>query len=114
MLGHCAQLVEHYRGLAEGEVARAKSALTNQARADHYARAAEHLRLAKAADSLDFQKLPGSVEAARVPHVHHLPPHSPLLGTGAESRNGSSSCAVIATLVVVVLQISKWSAYRAI
>ena len=54
MSGHCAQLVEHYRGLAEGEVAQAKSALTNQARADHYARAAEHLRLAKAAEEFRF------------------------------------------------------------
>jgi hypothetical protein len=45
MLGHPAKLAEHYRELAEGEVARAKFAVTNEARADHYARAAEHLRL---------------------------------------------------------------------
>jgi hypothetical protein len=45
-----AKLVVHYRELADGEVQRAKFALTNEARADHYARAAEHLRLAKAAE----------------------------------------------------------------
>jgi hypothetical protein len=54
MLGHPAKLAEHYRVLAEGEVVRAKLAMTNQARADHYARAAEHLRLAKAAEELGF------------------------------------------------------------
>ena len=56
MSGHFVQLVEHYRELAEGEVARAKFALTNEARADHYARAAEHMRLAKAAEEFGFQK----------------------------------------------------------
>lgn len=50
MSGHPTKLAEHYRELAEGEVARAKFVLTNEARADHYARAAEHLRLAKAAE----------------------------------------------------------------
>jgi len=56
MSGHLTQLAEHYRRLAEGEVARAKLAQTNQARADHYARAAEHSRLAKAAEEFGFQK----------------------------------------------------------
>ena len=56
MSGYPAKLAEHYRNLAEGEVARAKLAMTNQARADHYARAAEHLRLAKDAKELGFQK----------------------------------------------------------
>jgi hypothetical protein len=55
MSGYPAKLAEHYRNLAEGEVARAKSALTNEARADHYARAAEHLRLAKAAEEFAFR-----------------------------------------------------------
>jgi hypothetical protein len=56
MSGHPAKLAEHYRELAEGEVARAKFAPTNEARADHYTRAAEHLRLAKAAEEFVFQK----------------------------------------------------------
>jgi hypothetical protein len=56
MSAHSAKLAQHYRELAEGEVARAKFALTNEARADHYARAAEHLRLAKAAEELGLQK----------------------------------------------------------
>ena len=56
MSGHSAQLVEHYRELVEGEVTRAKFALTNEARADHYARAVEHLRLAKAAEEFGYQK----------------------------------------------------------
>ena len=54
-----AKLAEHYRELADGEVERAKFALTNEARADHYARAAEHLRLAKAAEEFGFQKAAG-------------------------------------------------------
>jgi hypothetical protein len=63
MSGHPAKLTEHYRDLAEGEVARAKLATTNEARADHYARAAEHLRLANAAEQFGFSKLSGLVEA---------------------------------------------------
>jgi hypothetical protein len=59
MSGHPAKLAEHYRELAEGEAARAKFALTNEARADHFARAAEHLRLAKAAEEFVFQKTAG-------------------------------------------------------
>ena len=59
MLDHPAKLAEHYRELAEGEVARAKLAVTNEARADHYARAAEHLRLAKTAEEFGFQKAAG-------------------------------------------------------
>ena len=42
--------------MAEGEVERSRFALTNEARADHYARAAEHMRLAKAAEEFGFQK----------------------------------------------------------
>jgi hypothetical protein len=59
MSGQPAKLAEHYRKLAEGEVARAKLAVTNQARADHYARAAEHLRLAEDAEKFGFQKAVG-------------------------------------------------------
>jgi hypothetical protein len=59
MSGHPSNLAEHYRELAEGEVARANFALTNEARADHYARAAEHLRLAEAAEEFVFQKAAG-------------------------------------------------------
>jgi hypothetical protein len=50
MSGYRTKLTEHYRELAEGEVALAKYAVTSQARAEHYARAAEHLRLAKTAE----------------------------------------------------------------
>ena len=59
MSGHPAKLAEHYRELAEGEVTRAKRAATNEARADHYARAAEHLRLAKAAEEFGFSDRAG-------------------------------------------------------
>jgi hypothetical protein len=59
MSSHPAKLAEHYRELAEAEAARAKFALTNEARADHYARAAEHLRLAKTAEDFAFQKAGG-------------------------------------------------------
>ena len=59
MLDHPAKLAEHYRELAEGEVVRAKLAGTNEARADHYARAAEYLRLAKAAEEFDFSNRAG-------------------------------------------------------
>jgi hypothetical protein len=59
MSGYPAKLAEHYRKLAEGEVARAQLAVTNQARADHYARAAEHLRLAEDAEEFGFQKAAG-------------------------------------------------------
>ena len=56
MSGHPTRLAEHCRRLAEGEVERSRFALTNEARADHYARAAEHMRLAKAAEEFGFQK----------------------------------------------------------
>jgi hypothetical protein len=48
MSGYPTKLIE--RELAEEEVALGKYASTNQARAEYYARAAEHLRLAKAAE----------------------------------------------------------------
>jgi hypothetical protein len=44
-----ARLAEHYRKLATEEVAMAKVALTNEARARHYAKAAEYWKLANAA-----------------------------------------------------------------
>jgi hypothetical protein len=50
------KLAEHYRELAEGEADRAKLAVTNDARSDHYARATEHLRLAKAAEEFAFSE----------------------------------------------------------
>ena len=56
MSDHPAKLTEHYRDPAEGEVARAKLATTNEARADHYARAAEHLRLANAAEQFESSR----------------------------------------------------------
>jgi hypothetical protein len=59
MSDHPTRLAEHYRQLAEGEVERSRFALTNEARADNYARAAEHLRLAKAAEEFGFQKAAG-------------------------------------------------------
>jgi hypothetical protein len=43
------KFAEHYRNLASEEVAMAKLALTNEARARHYAKAAEYWRLAEAA-----------------------------------------------------------------
>jgi hypothetical protein len=43
-----AKLAEHYRKLASEEVAMAKLALTNEARARHYAKAAEYWKLANA------------------------------------------------------------------
>jgi hypothetical protein len=43
-----AKLAEHYRKLASEEVAMAKLALTNEARARHYAKAAEYWKLADA------------------------------------------------------------------
>jgi hypothetical protein len=43
-----AKLPEHYRKLASEEVAMAKLALTNEARARHYAKAAEYWKLADA------------------------------------------------------------------
>jgi hypothetical protein len=42
------RLAEHYRKLAAEEVAMAKVALTNEARARHYAKAAEYWKLANA------------------------------------------------------------------
>jgi hypothetical protein len=44
-----AKLAEHYRKLASEEVAMAKLALTNEARALHYAKAAEYWKLANTA-----------------------------------------------------------------
>jgi hypothetical protein len=43
------RLAEHYRKLAAEEVAMAKVALANEARARHYAKAAEYWKLASAA-----------------------------------------------------------------
>jgi hypothetical protein len=43
-----AKLAEHYRKLAAEEVAMARLALTNEARARHYAKAAEYWKLANA------------------------------------------------------------------
>jgi hypothetical protein len=43
------KLAEHYRKLTAEEVAMAKVALTNEARARHYAKAADYWRLADAA-----------------------------------------------------------------
>jgi len=48
-----AKLAEHYRKLAAEEVAMAKIALTNEARARHYAKAAEYWKLADAAQDRD-------------------------------------------------------------
>jgi hypothetical protein len=53
---HPAKLAEHYRELAEGEAAWAKLAVTNETRADHYARAAEFLRLAEAVEEFGLQR----------------------------------------------------------
>jgi hypothetical protein len=60
-----AKLAEHYRELAEGEVVRANFALTNEGRADHYARAAEHLRLAKVAEEFGFPKAVGAAQEGK-------------------------------------------------
>jgi hypothetical protein len=49
MLGHPNRIAEHYRKLAAEEVALAKAAVTNEARAKHYAKAAEYWRLAQTA-----------------------------------------------------------------
>ena len=54
MSNHPTRLAEHYRKLAEGEVERSRFALTNEARAEHYARAAEYKRLGKAAEEFGF------------------------------------------------------------
>ncbi len=45
-----AKLAEHYRKLAAEEVAMAKVALTNEARARHYAKAADYWKQATAAE----------------------------------------------------------------
>jgi hypothetical protein len=50
-----AKLTELYRKLAAEEVAMAKLAPTNEARARHYAKAAEYWRLANAADEPDSE-----------------------------------------------------------
>jgi hypothetical protein len=47
MSGHPDRIAEHYRKLAAEEVALAKVAVTNEARAKHYAIAAEYWRLAR-------------------------------------------------------------------
>jgi hypothetical protein len=44
-----AKVAEHYRKQAAEEVAMAKLALTNEARARHYAKAAEYWKLANTA-----------------------------------------------------------------
>jgi hypothetical protein len=46
-----AKLAEHYRKLAAEEVAMAKVAITNEARARHYAKAAEYRKLVDAGTS---------------------------------------------------------------
>jgi hypothetical protein len=48
-----AKLAEHYRKLASEEVAMAKVALTKEARARHYAKAAEYWKLANTARDRD-------------------------------------------------------------
>jgi hypothetical protein len=50
MSGHPDRIAEHYRKLAAEEVALAKAAVTNEARAKHYAMAAEYWRLAQTAE----------------------------------------------------------------
>jgi hypothetical protein len=50
MPGHPDKIAEHYRELAAEEVALAKAAVTNEARAKHYAMAAEYWRLAQTAE----------------------------------------------------------------
>jgi hypothetical protein len=47
------KLAEHYRKLAAEKVAMAKVALTNEARARHYAKAAEYWKLANTAQDRD-------------------------------------------------------------
>jgi hypothetical protein len=49
MSGHPDKIAEHYRVLAAEEVALAKAAVTNEARAKYYAMAAEYWRLAQTA-----------------------------------------------------------------
>ena len=50
MSGLLDKIAEHYRGLAAEEVALAKAAVTNEARAKHYAMVAEYWRLAQTAE----------------------------------------------------------------
>ena len=50
MSGHPGKIAEHYRELAAQEVALAKAAVRNEARARHYAMAAEYWRLAQTAE----------------------------------------------------------------
>jgi hypothetical protein len=50
MSGQPDKTAEHYRELAAEEVALAKAAVTNEARARHYAMAAEYWRLAQTAE----------------------------------------------------------------
>jgi hypothetical protein len=51
MSGHPDKIAEHYRELAAEEVALAGAAVTNEARAKHYAMAAEYWRLAQSAEN---------------------------------------------------------------
>ena len=62
MSGHSVQLVEHYRELAEGEVARAKFALTNEARPTTTRGRQNTCALLKLRKSLDFRKQPRLAE----------------------------------------------------
>ena len=48
--GHPGKIAEHCRELAAEEVALAKAAVTNEARAKHYAMAGEYWRLAQTAE----------------------------------------------------------------
>jgi hypothetical protein len=50
MSGHPDKIAEYYRELAAEEVALAKAAVTNEARAKHYAMAAEYWRLTQTAE----------------------------------------------------------------
>ena len=66
MSGHPDRIVEHYRKLAAEEVALAKVAVTNEARAKHYARAAEYWRLAQTErGKRDYQAAARSADDAR-------------------------------------------------
>ena len=50
MSGHPDKIAEHYRELAAKEVALAGAAVTNEARAKHYAMAAEYWCLAQTSE----------------------------------------------------------------
>jgi hypothetical protein len=53
MSGHPDKIAEHYRELAAEEVALAGAAVTNEARAKHYAMGAEYSRLAQTAEVIE-------------------------------------------------------------